>query len=392
MIIAVLIVAACDQEEDKGIPKPPPQTVLLGAQIEPLPAPNQYRVHLKWKMKEDPAAWRLRREVRSEGAKPLVTLDGSEREYVDTTVSAGETYKYYLETSEGSAKAEVTALVYSDLVIQGVMTPESFAAHRLFFTPGSKIRTEGKDVQINVEEIISDGGTVESFHYGQTAPEEQPGRAGRRIEIRAKRASGLLYVTAQGENGGRAARGASITQPAERGPRGVNGQCGYRGTEVNCESLTADNLELWRRLAATPGPTQHVYQDALSKLYCKVQPGDGGPGLPGKQGEKGGTGGAGGDSGEIYVRVENAANFEVKPNLYPGHGGEWAPGGNGGPGGPGGDPGRQDHLKLCRLATQGPDGPNGLMGPWGEKGKEGRLQTFCLHLGSTRLGTCDQDF
>jgi hypothetical protein len=69
---------------------------------------------------------------------------------------------------------------------------------RLVLKPGAKFLTQGTNVHIEVDELISDDGTIASFKELQIAPPQTPGRDGGHLELIVRRASGHLTLAMRG--------------------------------------------------------------------------------------------------------------------------------------------------------------------------------------------------
>jgi len=396
---AMLTLGAC---QEKNLPRPLypltpgtpiPSTKPMGFREDgwkaiaiPLPEPNRYQVQLSWSADSAPRAWLVHRKLAEEifGATQIATLEGKETSFVDGSVQAGKTYTYFLgaaETSDYHIVGKASVSIPRDLEVTGVqMHTHIEGIHRLFFAPGSRLVTQGREVSIDVGEVISLGGTIENFAPGQTAGPGTDGRAGGSVTLIAQSATGQLLLHARGENGG----------VGLAGKVGLRGGAGARGNDGIC-----DVHSVWSWLMDLLVPAAYAERDIRDPMrrrqetFCKVQTGDGNPGARGPAGENGGSGGRGGDSALFYVEIKVPQKFEVRPFVVSGIGGAGGPGGAGGIGGPGGAPGNRN-CNECRAAGFGSNRPPGLNGATGSKGLDGMKQPVCIRLGNGMIGDCDR--
>lgn len=107
------------------------------------------------------------------------------------------------ENSQGKAPDKTEAL--KDLVIQEpTKFPSSqyLVVNRLIFARDGRLITQGADLRIEANEILSDEGVIEPFGADVAALPGMPGRSGGNITIKAKSGRGTLYVYGRGQNGG----------------------------------------------------------------------------------------------------------------------------------------------------------------------------------------------
>jgi hypothetical protein len=361
--------------------------------VEALAKPNQYQSHLKWNVNDDEGDhWIIQRQSDKKPLHTVATVSHDAHDYVDTTVVAGSTYHYGLVSGDSgttTVKRSLDITVPRDLSIVGVTAlPTVNGIGRLIIPKGSKIVTNGTDIDITVEQIISDGGVIETFPEGQAALLNTPGRAGGKVGIHARTGIGTLYVVARGENGGASTAAGSQGGPGVPGLPGNNGNCGFQQNDAVCGASQSEYDNIVNKckdnnLFSPP------FCKILSMFYCKTQPGNGGQGSQGYPGGQGGIGFYGGDSGNIMVEIADPTNIQIVPTSIAGLGGPGGPGGPGGVGGNGGIPGVADHLHICAGAAgpgaQGPAGPAGHTGPNGASGIKGAV---CLKFGANSTGDC----
>lgn len=267
--------------------------------------------------------------------------------------------------------------IASDLVISERMVIKSYPEkiRRLTILEGAVLATNGHPLSLDVEEIVSFNGRIDTTPTEPVASVESHGASGGLFQLSAKRGRGNLHIVAGGQNGGVGAKGA-LGDPGSKGARGHDGKNDYQ-TDCLLSALSVFHREF-------PGR-------CFKNWYCSRQTGDGAQGGRGGTGKPGLKGGAGGDSSPVLIDLEDPSGIIITTEVQVGKGGIGGPGGDGGPGGQGGDPGSRDSRKLCRSANRGPQGPLGNQGPLGPSGDDGKEQPFCLRLGAAQIGDC-RDF
>ena len=223
----------------------------LIASVRATPKPNQYMVVLEWNgVSTDPEAWTLDKLDGKILTAPFTTLAGSVRRFTDLEVKAGKTYTYSLKAEqreETQPLESATVAIPRDLEIKGAQTVSSLPRiNRLFLYPDSHLITMGREFHLDVNEIVSEDGTIESFpEKAVTAPAGANGRSGEAMNIRAKRGTGILHVVARGEDGVPGSRGANGIPGANGAPGycfgcGPNVKPGHHGpVRPFCDAMTA---------------------------------------------------------------------------------------------------------------------------------------------------------
>jgi hypothetical protein len=284
---------------------------------------------------------------------------------------------------EGDSKSEFHAddlergidlVVNSSLVLNGA--PEKIA--RLIFLQDAVLSTDGADLKIVADEIISHSGTISTLPLSHAPEAGADGRSGGTLHIEARKGRGHLTVLAQGQDGNTGEKGSTGT----RGPKGPSGQSGVSGRRTVCPFSVGASL-----FFDGPSPIDRCHWES----YCKRQTGDGARGGQGTSGGRGGRGGSGGDSAKVLVKIKDASQLTITTESYVGRGGAGGSGGDGGRGGAGGNAGSQDRSKVCRKASAGPEGQRGPTGEQGQAGRDGERKPICLVLGSARIGDCDDE-
>jgi hypothetical protein len=385
LFVAIISIVACQNYE--------PESFTVA--VEALTQPNQYQTHLKWNVNDDEGEhWVIQRQSEKEPAANVGTVSHEAKDYIDTTVVAGTTYRYTLASTDSESftvKKSLDVTVPRDLTVTGVTAlPSVTGIGRLIIPKGSKIVTNGKDIEISVDQIISDGGTLETFPEGQTAAQNTPGRSGGQVKLRAKSGTGVLTVIARGETGGASTTVGPQGAPGPNGIPGLNANCGYKDNDQVCGIEPSEYQQIVDK-CKQGGIFNDIWCKVLQNFYCKMQPGNGGQGVVGFPGGQGGPGFNGGDSGNILVEIADPTNIQINPVSVAGEGGLGGPGGPGGAGGQGGSPGQSDRLHICTGVAlpgpQGPLGPTGLPGITGVPGVKGPL---CLKLGPNSAGDCSK--
>jgi len=269
----------------------------------------------------------------------------------------------------------IDLVVNSTLVLSGV--PDKIG--RLIFLQDAVLSTDGADIKLVVDEIISHNGKISTLPKSNKPELGASGLSGGSLHIEARTGRGNLTILAEGQNGGEGVKGATGAR-GPKGPRGNNGEADY---ELDCLLSSPISL-LFDPDRPRPGP-------CFKRWYCKRQTGDGGRGGQGARGQTGGAGGNGGESAKVFVQIDDPSQLSISTEVNVGRGGAGGQGGDGGRGGAGGDAGSQDNRKECRRANSGPEGPLGPKGPQGPRGFDADSGPICLVLGSARIGDC-RDF
>jgi hypothetical protein len=393
LLVCGLVISCADEDDsDPGNVSPTPMVAtpqdFFQANAEGRGQPNQYQVHLTWLQSNLPAGLALKRKDSDLNVITMPAFSAISRDYVDTSVVAGKRYQYFIGTGDDEnfvilKEADVT--IPTDLVVNGMTELQNVVSvGRLYLASGSKIVTHGERLELNVGEIISKGGVIESFDESDMASPQTPGKAGGEVIVRAKKGQGNLTIYARGERGGTGLQGNPGTVGGTGGP-GVSGLCGFHDDDRVCAITWDQYVEMVKNSNSFLG---EAWKKILERFYCKVQTGDGATGTQGNLGGRGSQGAKGGDGAKALVAIDDASGIQVNAFAIPGKGGFGGPGGVGGSGGPGGSPGVQDHLRLCRAANPGGQGPQGPIGLGGDPGANGKTSTLCLRLGGTTSGDC----
>lgn len=398
--LAVLVLVGCGGLDKGGEKRPgpavPAPTPLSSTGGETLKAtllegatPQAYTVTLNWNSESDRVA--LYRESPSRARQLVGTFDRTVKTFAESDLPAGETVTYTLtEESDLGRTTKVQLTVPRDLEVTGRLSTKRITGiQRLFLKKGAEVVGIDGQLEIHVDQVISEEALLRSFPPESAASQGNPGASGEFIVVRARRGAGTLFVMAHGQTGGQ-----GLTGPD--GERGSEGKPGLAATLVSNLFISSPmrpeppvlpltDPELTRFTAGKPPG------DMSWAFYkCHTAPTDGGTGGAGAKGGKGSPGARGGNAGNLFVSVTNPGGLHVVPQSYGGFGGVAGRGGPGGKGGPGGQPGTRDGGELCPSAKVGPLGPNGPEGDAGEAGPAGDKGIVCLKLGNARFGDCDQ--
>lgn len=271
-----------------------------------------------------------------------------------------------------------------EIVVSGVLEnphPDSkevwrIGARRLELQKGSRIITHGASLELEVEELISDSATLETFAEKDQKINLNLGQDGAdsgAIELRVlQSASGSLKIISRGQAGGGGLPGASAEEldlgvPPEAAP----GRDGI--IEVEMEG----RFSLERNDSFGSRPFRRI-------VLCGSNGTDGAHGSKGYPGGRGGIGARGGSTGSIDVQLPENGNLAVQFERLPGLGGSGGlggVGGAGGAGGPGGRPAYDNGRQICRGGQRGPSGDPGDRGPLGGAGSMGEILSACLQKG-----------
>ena len=263
-----------------------------------------------------------------------------------------------------------------DLVVSGRLVVTSYpeSIGRLTILEGGVLATDGQELALDVQEIVSWNGVIDTTPQNPALTIGSSGRSGKLFHLTAKSGSGQLKIISAGQNGA----------TGQQGSTGDAGGTGGRGSDGADNFSTECWLASFSPFGHEPGGTGHCSKN----WYCSKQTGDGAQGARGGTGRVGLSGGPGGDASPVLVELADPTGIQISTEVRIGKGGDGGLGGNGGPGGGGGDPGSRDSKNLCRVAERGPQGPVGDQGPQGPTGKDGVPKPVCLRLGVAQIGDC----
>lgn len=163
---------------------------------------------------------------------PVYSEDGL---FIDSYPVPGASYVYemgFYENQQFIVNQSHQVRIPEDLEIRGetVLNENTrWVFNRVFLMKDAKILTQGFRLEIQANELSSDGSEILSFPAQGLAPGS--GRSGSQFEIRLKKASGYLTVHLRGENGSQGLQGAhaGCSNRNETLHRPANGQQGQDG-------------------------------------------------------------------------------------------------------------------------------------------------------------------
>lgn len=345
----------------------------FNVELEGLPQPNQFiaRIRFKGDLSRGYEVRRIssRQQVSSFFLKEL-SIEGLR----DEDVKAGESYAYSIgikEDGEFQPAATVHIDVTPDVIVDGKMGEPSDKPlelknqFRIFFKKDSSLRTLGRDVDIDVQEIFSEGGKFQTFSQEDVATVGENGLPSGQVRLKVRKITGPFAIEIRGQPGGKGKKGVT-------GVRGNPGADSNRSVDEGFElqSIPWVCRREWYRASACEN---RPYEECRARKH----PGAGGKGGPGLPGYPGNLGLIGGNAEDAFLEIPKP-NEELKFIYEAGVGGFGGDGGDGGPGGPGGRGGPRtnvspglpcDPVPSGLIGDAGPSGPIGPEGPSGTKGK-----------------------
>lgn len=313
--------------------------------MEATTKPHQYRFTITW-----PAKYR-KMNIELNGEKILETEALKEYQFNVADDKEYNVRLINLDQESPQILLEQKVRTPKDISLYGELAPNTpivLEAHRVFLKQGAIITTLGHRLTIRADELYSEDAQIRTFSDGFKAPPEHDGLSGGAIEIVATTASGRLFTSLRGQNGGDGHAGA---------PHAVRANDGGQGTQGG-----------------------HA-RELLGTYYCNRNPGDGFPGWDGAKGNPGTRSGSGGNSGKLNLVIANACSFELVPVFEAGKAGTPGAGGDGQEGGSGGPPGNRTS-RACPNAIPGPKGQHGPRGDDGPRGADGIVEVSIINVGN----------
>ncbi len=356
--------------------------------ILPLNEPNRYSIRLKWNISNN-EIWTLYKE---EEGKPTILLNvvySYEKEFTDSKIEAGKKYRYFLSCANETEKLSTNLIsIPVDIELNNRPIRGIIETNRIFMR--GKILTEGQDIRIKANEIISQDAIIDSSPLQQKLQEGEKGKNCGSTFIFSNRLIGNISIYCKAMDG-------AIGKTGENGEMGKNGEKGENGTftkrfkapPFSAPMSFEQYLEQVRRgLDFTP-------EWYSQRFICTKSPENGSPGWPGYDGKDGYKGGDGGDSGVILIKINEESTFKVETDINVGNGGPGGQGGAGGKGGIGGKAGdlepevpKKAHKYICPPAKDGINGPDGKPGRKGPNGEKGKFNLVCIKIGEKLKGDC----
>ena len=375
-VLCLFSIIGCAEFKDEKTQKQDPQSELVGANnltefvkigVQPTTEPEKYMVYFGWPQISDPRRVRIRMEQTLAVVESNQTTFSHEVGHNQTL-----TYTFDILTADNKIEKSFSKLVKipRDFVVRKDQSEFSenttLSVNRLFIGE-VPLRTNGFDVEIQTNELISKKGIVETFPEGLKAAINVDGRSGGNLIVNAASAHGSLKVYMRGEHGGDGAKGPAFP---DRAASGTPAGAGF----YFCECV---------------GRTCNLIQSAPEKTiqgrscYCESTGSDAGNGANGVQGRKGLPARKGGNSGNLKINIKDGSGFLIESFKSIGLAGQPGEGGDGQLGGLGGT--------TSGVKCAGKPGGGGATGPKGESGdwsQDGELQTICLYVASEAKNDC----
>ena len=333
------------------------------ADVRPTKVPEKYIVSFVWPKLEANQKLRIQTDLE------LVVV-GSEQTTFNHEVSHNQILYYSLEVIDENQqvlkKLSKTVTVPRDFVVRAgqnqFLEDTKLNVHRLFFPEHSTLITNGFNIEINADELLSEKGILSTFGPNSRATPGAHGKNGGEIKINILRAVGSLQIDMRGQHGGNGVAGSAFTY---RAPDGLPPQEGVE----QCERINDRD-----RFSLKP---------VLRRMCSCIREGKNGTdGHIGAQGNPGGPAGNGGNSGELKLTIKDGSGFQLETSRIVGESGQR---GQGGPGQPGGIAPEGSGKCLGRMGKNGFHGPLGDEGP---SGINGVIQTSCIQIESEARNEC----
>lgn len=345
--------------------------------VQPTVKPERYIVYFSWPQIIDEKRIRIRTD------QELIVVSSTQSTF-SHEVDHNQTVTYSFDILDSKGKIEKSfarqVVVPRDYVVRegsdNLVEPTSLIVNRLFFDK-TKIKTNGFNLEITANEMISNDGVIETFAENTKAKENVAGRSGGNIIIRSKVAVGQLLVILRGEDGGDGSKGISYSARAKDGIA-----AGYGEAECECSPRACPHVSPIEFLESL-----NINKEIQRLCFCVSHGTNASNGADGLKGRKGSPAMPGGDSGTLKVIISDGAGFEIKTIREMGLAGKPGAGGEGQPGGFGGEGGPSGRNRDCR----GEAGGNGAPGPVGDIGDpaaDGKFGQICIYVASESRSDC----
>lgn len=336
-------------------------------EVQPTTKPEKYMVYFGWPKMSEAVRVRIRMEQ-------VLTVVNADQTTFSHEVNHNQTLTYTFDVLSANNLIERTfsklVKVPRDFVVrdgQNQFTENTKLNIQRLFLSSTPLTTNGYDVEIVTNELISDKGIIQTFPEGAKAFASTDGASGGNIVIKAKSAAGQMKAYMRGQNGGDGLKGEAYSSRAADGaPPGA-------GT-VECSCIRCP-LNTFMKLIEQ-ADTQPM------ACFCDSTGSDGGNGAGGAKGRQGGRAGNGGDTGTLKVEISDGSAFLIQTESKIGFAGNPGEGGDGQPGGV-----ALGSKTRCsgRVGSNGPTGPKGDVGFSGNDGKTGGV---CIYIASEGKNDC----
>lgn len=229
----------------------------------------------------------------------------------------------------------------------------------LVLDEGVVAETLGRNLDIRVDQLISNNSTITSFSQKNSkAANDQDGSSGGTLNINAMTAYGSLKIIMRGQDGGDVLKTPKAIETRPVGDASLNGLPMFTEYRETCDDR-GDRERCYSQREVTQCPT------------------DGLKGLKGFKGTKAYDGRNGGNSGVASITVADGTLFDLELSLIKGSGSLAGAPGKGGLGSNGGAAGSYDSAFIngCnRAPVAGAMGDTGDVGDAGIAGKNGNTE------------------
>lgn len=345
-------------------------------EVQPTTKPEKYMVYFGWPQMSEAKRIRVRMEQALAVVEPTQTTFSHE-------VNHNQTLTYTFDVLSSDTRIEKSfskqVKIPRDFVVrdgQNQFTENTKLNIRRLYLGAVPLITNGFNVEITTDELISDKGIIETFPEGIKADPNQDGRAGGELNLNVRIAAGILRVYMRGENGGDGTKGPSYSVRAADGRPASDGYAECDCVGPRCASL----------MRAIQIKSLSEIEPQGFACVCSSYGNNAGNGAAGAKGYRGLPARNGGDSGNLKISIKDGAGFDVQAFKTNGVAGSPGEGGDGQPGGAGGA-GRGDGRRDCR-GLGGSPGPAGPTGDFGEFGADGKLGNLCVYISSEAKNDC----
>lgn len=331
----------------------------ITAQVQPSEKPERYLVYFSWPKIED------EKRIRIRNGQALVIVKSGQTTF-SQEVDHNQNITFSFEVLDTASKVEKyfskIVTIPRDFVVRKnqneLLENQKLNVKRLFLFSDIPFRTNGFNIEIIADQIISDKGIIETHFENSKAGNSIDGLSGGELTIKANSAIGKLNIVMRGQNGGDGLKGPSFSYRAPDGS-----PPGWQAKECSCREC--------------PRPTQ------TRGCYCYGKGPNGTNGSPGAKGFPGSRAGNGGSSGILKIEINDGSGLLLQTFSLKGFAGIPGPGGDGQPGGIA----PQSQGKTCEGSpgSNGPTGPQGDSGPIGVDGKPGLI---CVYIASEGRNDC----
>lgn len=395
LFTVAIILSSCANEvaweEEVTAPAPLAVTPSIRAQVTPGEEPNEYAVNLEWGVPSSGKAYLISRTDKNSRHETFSVSSKTPNAFTDTSAVPGDTYHYAVHYMADGVSHQIEAPsveVPKDLSLSGLHEISSMKVGRLYLEESAMLVTNGKAVQIDADEIVSEGAAIMAFFEIGSAKDEASKHPGA-IRVNARSAKGTLLIDASGKPGpdGRNGKDGATGLPGDPGIDGHDTINPVFKTRLTQSAYDAECTYFEKNQATQQWTEAERAERSADKYWefpkhvCAVQPTDGKKGGTGNVGEDAGDGEKGGDSASVHVNILQNSEFKVIVLNETGPGGRPGRAGNGGAGGPGGAAGKRDFLRLGRIANDGPTGESGQNGKPGRQGASGAAQPCFVKIG-----------